>query len=289
MAYLVYCIAKEPAIVDAQWSDHDRIHTGNRSPDSSSSGRHPGTNPGNFKGVKGRPIFFVAAHGLCAAVSELDVEEGAPPVSELLAYGKVVEDLHRLQAVVPMRYGCFLSGMNKIRNTLKERQRQYETLLAQLEGHVEMGIRILLPEKAWHSRQEEAVKGQDALPIAGTTSHAKGEESIDGRAYLALRKSHYQMQDETLQGRHALVDCYIQAFSGLYARHRTETETKNGAVILSIYFLIPGSAVNRFREAFEDMMERENAEALLSGPWPPYNFVTPDLAPGKVGKSGDMT
>ncbi|MBU4121899.1 MAG: GvpL/GvpF family gas vesicle protein [Proteobacteria bacterium] len=248
MAYLVYGVVKEPAVVGA-----------------------------SMTGAKGRPVFFVAGHGLCAAVSELDVEEGAPPVSELLVYSRVVEDLHRVQAVVPMRYGCFLNGMKAIRNALKERRRQYETLLVQLAGHVEMGIRILLPGKEWRPRYEEAMKGRDALSSAGTTAQPKDEPSVDGRAYLALRKVHYQMHDETLQGRQALIDRFLQAFSGLYARHRTETETKNGAVILSLYFLTPESKVNRFREAFERVAENGDAKALLSGPWPPYNFVTPDL------------
>jgi hypothetical protein len=170
-----------------------------------------------------------------------------------------------------MRYGCFLNGIMAIRNTLKERRRQYENLLVQLEGHVEMGIRILLPQK----------ERRDALSIAGTTAQPKDEQSVDGRAYLALRKVHYQMHDETLQGRQAHIDRYIQAFSGLYARHRTETDTKNGAVILSLYFLTPESKVNRFRETFGRVAENGDARAMLSGPWPPYNFVTTDLAAAK--------
>ena len=122
------------------------------------------------------------------------------------------------------------------------------------------------------------MKGQDALSTAGITSPPKDIQSVDGRAYLALRKVHYQMQDETLQGRQARIDHYIRTFAGLYARHRTETDPKSGAVVLSLYFLTPKSKVNRFREAFGNMMEKENAEAMLSGPWPPYNFVTHDLA-----------
>ncbi|MBU1185024.1 MAG: GvpL/GvpF family gas vesicle protein [Proteobacteria bacterium] len=248
MAYLLYGVVKEPAVVGA-----------------------------SMTGMKGQAVSFVAGHGLCAAVSEMAAAEGAPPVSELLVYSRVVEEIHRIQAVVPMRYGCFLNGIKAIRNALKERQRQYETLLAQLEGHVEMGIRILLPEKEWRPRQEETRR--DPLSTAGTTAQPKDEQSIDGRAYLALRKVHYQMQDETFEDRRALIDRYIQAFSGLYARHRTETDTKNGAVILSLYFLTPESKVNRFRETFGRVAENGDAKAMLSGPWPPYNFVTPDIAP----------
>jgi len=264
MTYLLYGIVKEPAVIGA-----------------------------SMTGMKGQAVSFVAGHGLCAAVSELDVEEGAPPVSELLAYAQVVEALHHRQAVVPMRYGCFLNGIPAIQDILKARRRQYKTLLAELAGHVEMGIRILLPEKECENISPEGAilpeaepsLSSDALSMTGsekettapevTTTQPKEEPAINGRAYLALRKVHYRMQEETSHGRQALIDRYIQAFSGLYTRYRTETDTKKGAVILSIYFLTPESKVNRFRETFGEMMAEGNDESLLSGPWPPYNFVTP--------------
>jgi hypothetical protein len=270
MAYLLYGIVKEPAVVGA-----------------------------SMTGMKGQAVSFVAGHGLCAAVSETDVEKGAPPVAELLAYAQVVEALHHRQAVVPMRYGCFLNGIPAIQAVLKERRRQYETLLAELAGHVEMGIRILLPEKECENispagttlPEAEPSLCSEALSMTGsekenpaleaTTAQPKEEPAINGRAYLVLRKVHYQMQEETSQGRQALIDRYIQAFSGLYARHRIETDMKNGDVILSIYFLTPKSDVNRFRETFGNMLEKGNDEAMISGPWPPYNFVTTELVAAK--------
>jgi hypothetical protein len=249
MAYLVYGVVKEPVVGGI-----------------------------SITGMKGRTVSFIPGYELCAAVSELDVEENAPSVAELLVYSRVVEELHRRQAIVPMRYGCFLSGISSIRNALKEKQRQYETMLAQLAGHVEMAVRILFPEKAC-PRQEETMKGRDALSAAETETYPKDEEQVvSGRTYLALRKVHYQRQDETLQNRQTLGDCYIRAFSGLYTRQRTETDTKNGAVILSLYFLTPEGKVNRFRETFGRVVENRGTRALLSGPWPPYNFVTTDLA-----------
>ncbi|MCX5855860.1 MAG: GvpL/GvpF family gas vesicle protein [Deltaproteobacteria bacterium] len=269
MTYLLYGIVKDPAsspILDSRLRGNDDFDI---------------YCPRNLTGVKGKPVIFVKGHGLCAAVSDLDVEEGAPPVAELLNYSQVVEALYRRQAVIPMRYGCFLNGIQAIRDVLKARQRQYETMLAELAGHVEMGIRILLPEKERNLRQGETMNGQGALSTTVITAQPKEEPAINGRAYLVLRKVHYQMQEETSHGRQVLIDRYIQAFSGLYARHRIETDMKNGDVILSLYFLTPKSDVNRFRETFGNMMEKGNDEAILSGPWPPYNFVTTELVAAK--------
>lgn len=235
MAYLLYAITKDPVVKGDP-----------------------------LTGVKGREISFVTGHGLCAAVSEISIEDGAPPVAELLVYSRVVEALHRRQAVIPMRYGCFLKGIPVIRDALKERQRQYHALLEKLEGHIEMGIRLLLSE------------AEDPPPQA--------VPPVNGRNYLSRQRAHYRMREETSRHHQMLLDRTIQTFSGLYARQRTETAVKNGSVILSLYFLVPENKVNLFRETFRRVAEEGEAQALISGPWPPYNFVSADIAP--AGKSG---
>lgn len=229
MAWLVYCIMKDAAF-----------------------------GAGPITGVNGKEVSFVAAHGLCAAVSEMSSPEGAPPVSELLAYGKVVEDLHRLQAVVPMRFGCVLEGVPDVRRLLNERKRQYESLLEELKGRVEMGIRVLLPEPEEKPRREERPR--------------------NGRGYLALRKAHYRGMEETSRDHEMLLSRHIDAFSGLYDRCRTAAEAKGGSVVLSLYFLVPEGKVDRFTESFRRLADGGSPRTLISGPWPPYNFVTPDLA-----------
>jgi hypothetical protein len=237
MAYLVYCIMKAPVV-----------------------------SSGPMTGVTGKGVSFVTAHGLGAAVSELASVENAPLVSELLVYGRVVEDLYRMQAVVPMRYGCFLEGLSAIRGILEERKRQYDALLKELEGRVEMGIRILIPERV-------VKPPQDAQPA-------------DVGRYLALRKAHYRMRDESSRHHQALLDGYVQTFSGLHDKQRTEMTARNGSVVLSLYFLIPKIQVDRFRETFQRVVEHEGSKILLSGPWPPYNFTVPDLPPSVGVGSG---
>ncbi|MBI4763685.1 MAG: GvpL/GvpF family gas vesicle protein [Deltaproteobacteria bacterium] len=234
MAYLLYGIMKDPVV-----------------------------NGGPMTGVKSKEIFFVTGHGLCVAASEMSAGDGTPPVPELLIYSKVVEDFHRLQAIVPMRYGCFLYGIPGIREALKERQCQYHALLEKLEGQVEMGIRLL---------QFDLETPPPAVP------------PLDGRNYLTRQRVHYQMMDEISQHHRMLLDRTIQAFSGLYGKYRVETALKNGSVILSLYFLVPGNKISLFRETFWRVVEDGDTKALISGPWPPYNFVADDLAPpGKYG------
>lgn len=224
------------------------------------------TGGGPVTGMGGTAVSFVTAHGLSAAVSEFAAGVSAPPVADLLAYGRVVDELHGRQAVIPLRYGCFLEGVPAILRVLEERKLPYDTLLAELDGHVEMGIRILLP-------------GQGAAP-------APVVPPVDGSRYLAMRKAHYREQEQEVRHHEDLLHGYIQAFAGLHDQHRTETATRNGAVVLSAYFLILQSRITQFRETFRHVAGRAGAKALLSGPWPPYNFAAPDLLPGAAAGPG---
>ena len=119
MILLVYCITGAPPVGGPPWT-----------------------------GVGGKTVSFIGTDGLCAAVSEMDSEETAPSISKLLEYSRVVDAMWRLQAVIPMRYGCFLDGISAIHATLEEKNPEYKVLLQGLQGRVEMGIRILFPEPA---------------------------------------------------------------------------------------------------------------------------------------------
>jgi hypothetical protein len=91
--------------------------------------------------------------------------------------------------------------------------------------------------------------------------------------YLTARKAHYASQDRwTTEYRQAAERCREQ-FTGLYVKCKTEAPSPR-LPLLSLYFLVPGPAVESFRRAFRRLTETEPARLLLSGPWPPYNFVT---------------
>ena len=221
----------------------------------------PADGGGVLTGAKGGEVSFVECGGLCAAVGEMPSQDGAPPVSDLLAYARVVEALHRRRAVIPMRYGCFLDGAPELRRLLKEKESQYKTLLKELEGHVEMGIRILLPERA--------------------EKPPKGAQPVTGRGYLAARKAYYGLSEDVSRHHKMLLDRYNQAFSGLCSKLRTEADERGDRAVVSLYYLTPESAVGPFREAFARAVPAEGAKTFVSGPWPPYNFATPNPVPAE--------
>ena len=235
--------------------------------------RQPGPElPGSLLGVGGRPVYQVANGGLSVALSQIGRADLDPDIPRVRAYEQVVLSYHRRGVVVPMRYGCVVEQESQAIQLLEEHGPKYEALLQELDGCVEMGLRVLLPSGPWAAVIPGGPEASREVAGPCPPDPAAAADRL-GLTYLTARKAHYASQDRwTTEYRQAAERCREQ-FTGLYVKCTTEAPSPR-LPLLSLYFLVPGSAVESFRQAFRQLTETEPARLLLSGPWPPYNFVT---------------
>jgi hypothetical protein len=235
--------------------------------------RHPGAElSGPLLGVGGRLVYQVAYRGLSVALSQIGPGDLAPDIHRVRAYERVVSSCHRRGAVVPMRYGCVVEQESQAIQLLEEHGPRYEALLQELDGCVEMGLRVLLPSGPWAAVIPGGPEGSREVAGPHPPAAAAAVDRL-GLTYLTARKAHYASQDRwTTEYREAAQRCREQ-FAGLYVKCTTEAPSPR-LPLLSLYFLVPRPVVESFRQAFRQLTASESARLLLSGPWPPYNFVT---------------
>ena len=212
----------------------------------------------------GGEVFVVRGHGLAGAASPAGEGDAAPALSRLVAYQQVIEAFHASRAVIPMRYGCLLESEPAILRLLEEHRQEYETLLTQLEGMVEMGIRIL-----WNRGQRPVPREPEAVP------------STPGAAYLAMLRKRHPPGDglEADEGR--LSERIAGSLGGCHERLRAEAANAAEGRLLSLYFLTPRTSVADFRDRVRRMHLPKGTRLWLSGPWPPYNFVSSPAPAGR--------
>ncbi len=235
--------------------------------------RNPGpelTRP--LQGVGGSPVYQVAHRRLRAAVSRIGPAEIAPDLPRVRAYERVVLSYHRQDTVVPMRYGSVVEQESQVIKLLDEHGPQYEALLQELEGCVEMGLRVLLPPGPWAAVIPGGPEGCREVAGPRPPEPAAAPDRL-GLTYLTARKAHYDHQDCWTGEYRLAADRCLARFSGLFIKSKLEGPCRR-LPLLSLYFLVPCPAVGSFRQAFRHLAETESARLLLSGPWPPYNFVT---------------
>jgi hypothetical protein len=106
-------------------------------------------------------------------------------------------------------------------------------------------------------------------------------DAAPGAAYLAgLRKRHPPGDGlEAEEGR--LAERIAGALGGCHERLRAEASDAAGGRLLSLYFLTPRTSVADFRDRVRRMQLPKGTRLLLSGPWPPYNFVSSPTPAGR--------
>lgn len=234
--------------------------------------------PETLAGVNGQPVSLIVKNGVAAAVSKIGhAADYVPDISQILEYKKVVETLHDSHTVIPMRYGCLFENERQIIRMLEGRGYEYQVLLLKLEGCMEMSIRVLIENCG--SRTVDLTKREEN-PIV---PNLKAIPS--GRAYLATIKGRYaqhakiteEMKEVSRQCRSALSGLFVQCKEEYLPPPNPQTITPS---VYSLYFLVSEESVDRFREKARCIRLNETMKFLLSGPWPPYNFVQPDFSLG---------
>jgi hypothetical protein len=211
-------------------------------------------------GIGCQPVFILSKDGLSAAVSKIAFSDMASDIPNILIYKTVVESFHHDLTVIPMRYGCIFDEEYQIVNFLGKRAKQYETLLKELDGNVELGIRIFFEM----NQQEEIHATNDIL-----------NSSTCWRTYLAARKEHYVQEEIFNKEIKLIIERCCNAFKGLFIKYRVESQTYKNLQLISLYFLVSRKCTESFRKVFWHISSDKSVKFLLSGPWPPYNFVLP--------------
>jgi len=202
-------------------------------------------------------VSIVDAHGLRAAISCLDESDLPFDINRLLAYEKVVAAFHEQRPVIPLRYGCTMESEAAIRRLLGEHREEYQRLLREFEGMAEMGLRILVGNRQ-NPRASESLGNVPSTP---------------GTAYLASLRKRHAAETCLTQEEQALEAGICKALAGLYAQQRGEASTIDGMRLVSLFFLVPAKSIAWFVKQVEGFHSWTAARFLLSGPWPPYNFV----------------
>ena len=156
-------------------------------------------------GVDGQSVFPVAINGISAAVSEIGDAHLAPDIPRAMAYQKVIASFHSDRTVIPMRYGCVLGGRPQVIQFLNKNARRYESLLKELDGCVEMGIRLMIDDCRLSIEDLRNPKSKIQNP----------KSKITGQAYLAARKAHYAQEERITAAKNEIITQSRAAFAGL--------------------------------------------------------------------------
>lgn len=228
---------------------------------------------GALRGVEGAPVRAVVEGGLTAVVSPVSRErfgeESLRAAMEDLgwledtarAHHSVVNALAGVGTVAPVRLATVYLGENNVRELLAWRADEFFSVLANLRGRAEWGV-----------------KGYAVAPAEQTPAPAPGGGQRPGTSYLLRRQAE---RDRATRGQRLAEDAAESAHQELerlavasrrYPPQDPSLSGERDLMLLNAAYLVP----DRSADAVRDLVERWSDPHLrleLTGPWAAYSFA----------------
>ncbi len=184
------------------------------------------------------------------------------PVSDVVAgsveHETVVEQLMPAHTVLPMRFPTVFESREAIVAMMVQHYDDFRKSFWRVRGRVEFGVKAAWPQPSPHA------DSRDTRPMQGTTT---------GTLYMQQRY-HLHKRRQVLQEQTAQLGRELDAVLSEVA---TEKRLRNHAcdrLAFDGVYLVDRDKTEAFRRAFSGIRDAQpGLRYLLSGPWPPYNFV----------------
>jgi hypothetical protein len=213
------------------------------------------------------------------------------PIRDVIAgaveHEKVVERLMQTYTVLPMRFPTVFANQEAVLAMVSQHCDSFRENLRRLHNQVEFGIRVLWPAPAMgRQRMASGVKSETAGWVVPTNS--RGVDMGDGRwsqpalrnaqtpgkQYLCERYRQYQCR-QVLSEQADQFGRKLDAALSEFVTAKRIRKTAADAFAFDGFYLVNRDKGAAFRWAFAEVRRLEpDFGYLLSGPWPPYNFVT---------------
>jgi hypothetical protein len=188
----------------------------------------------------------------------------------LTAYADLIARIHQTETLIPMRFGCVLASDQAILTLLDKHRDRLLTLLDHLADCVEFGVRLMLPDPP--ATTLAATGSRPAPPHSGAQARPD-QDPRPGHGHLAAIRQRLNGEAQAIARAQAAKGTLERAVPGLFRELREEFGQIGGHSLLSLYFLVPREVSARFVAGLQQDQSAVPGTGLITGPWPPYNFV----------------
>ena len=236
MAWYAYCITEQKAFLGSARS------------------RRPFPVDG-LNGVRGSQVFAYPSGELAVIVSEY--MPGELNQQAVIEHARVVSECFRNTTVLPFRFGTVFDTDEALRRAIRANRKAFTDSVFRLKGKAEMHLKLVVKDGSLREAMNDI-----ELP-----------SSVGGEYLCRLREKAARHRERQTKARALSVQV-----NKLF--HPLEEEVscrKNdtGGMLIDIAHLIDHKKVEKYQNRYQ-MATRHlpGIEVVMSGPWPPYHFIT---------------
>lgn len=206
-----------------------------------------------LRGINGTPVFGYPSGEFAVIVSEHAGDTNLTQQS-VVEHARVISECFRSATVLPFRFGTIFESDEALRQAVRLNRKTFVESVAHLRGKAEMHIKLTIPE-------DGSIGISDVLPM-----QAGGE-------YLT-RLHEVASRDRERQTKARALSVQVHKLFNPIEEEITCKKVQAG-ICLDIAHLIDNKQVEKYQNRYSTAARQlKNCEVVLSGPWPPYHFMS---------------
>ena len=215
-------------------------------------------------GIENKQVFPIAYKDIYAAVCFFS-GKGFNVKKDVLVHEKIIEEIMEFSDVLPMRFNTVLKSETAVQEMLKQNYQSFKDNFLRIENKIEYGLKVIWNS---YSLKEKLINENSQLTAKKTQS------DTPARNFIMEKYAKYKI--DTMIEKEA--DRYINCINTSLAeyikdKHIKKFQTEN--IFLNASYLVDKEDTEAFKQKIVAIKQNFNSnfKFLLTGPWPPYNFV----------------
>ncbi|MBL7136323.1 MAG: GvpL/GvpF family gas vesicle protein [Candidatus Marinimicrobia bacterium] len=212
-----------------------------------------------YKGISDYPVSMVNFKDISAPVSYYPESTIKASEKNILRHELIVEKYFNKETILPFRFGTIVSYKNTVRDILEKRYEDFISNLVRLNDTVEFGLTVL-----WDNSETTADDMSQGNTRSLDNPAGQGTQYIQGIYEKHLVSNKVKAKGEEI------INIFNKILKIMSVEYRINKFPTDDLLFKSAY-LVKKSNIRNF-QSLVNAHSREY-KLLLTGPWPPYNFV----------------
>ena len=178
-----------------------------------------------------------------------------------IAHERIIESFLSAQALLPMQLFTLFTADDRVAQHVRSDGARIRRILKRVEKKVEWGVRLTFDEEAAHAKVSRR-------RVTSGTEFLARKRDVLGIKRIRLR--------EGLTAADRVYKSMSRLATAAKRRSSLERAAPSSRLLLDAAYLVPISKSRAFRTAVRQHtrdLRAEGITVLLTGPWPPYNFI----------------
>jgi hypothetical protein len=218
-------------------------------------------------------VFAVEYHNISAIIGEVGENQSVANKQNAIEFALIIDQLAQKYTLLPMRFGSMMNSTDSVMEMLERNEVEIEDSLKKVKNKWEFGLKVIYDRE----KLKETLAANQKDNNSNQVKPEIGSNNSVYKAYILKKLNEHRAEEQIL----SFVDSILVEIKTYLHELKAVDKCKkmtNETTIIDAVFLLDKKKKEEVIIMVKDLQQKYlQLNFVLTGPWPPYNFVELNL------------